>query len=34
VLPISSFEPILRRVMAVPKNSVYKAALVGQRAAQ
>jgi predicted HD phosphohydrolase len=34
VLPISSFEPILRRVMAVPKNSVYKAALDGQHAAQ
>jgi predicted HD phosphohydrolase len=27
ILPISEFEPILRRVMAVPKQSVYKAAL-------
>ena len=26
VLPISEFEPLLRRVMAVPKNTVYKAA--------
>ena len=26
-LPISQFEPMLRRLMAVPKNSVYKAAL-------
>jgi predicted HD phosphohydrolase len=27
VLPISEFEPILKRLMAAPKNSVYKAAL-------
>jgi predicted HD phosphohydrolase len=27
ILPISEFEPILRRVMAAPKQSVYKAAL-------
>jgi|SRR5450755_1142200 len=26
VLPISEFEPILRRVMAAPKNTIYKAA--------
>ncbi len=26
-LPVSEFEPILRRVMAAPRNSVYKAAL-------
>ena len=26
-LPISTFEPMLRRLMATPKNSVYKAAL-------
>jgi hypothetical protein len=26
-LPISEFEPIVRRVMAQPKQSVYKAAL-------
>ena len=27
IYPISSFEPMLRRLMAKPKNSVYKAAL-------
>lgn len=27
VMPIAAFEPILRRLMAAPKNSVYKAAL-------
>ena len=27
VMPIAHFEPILRRLMAAPKNSVYKAAL-------
>ena len=27
VLPIAEFEPVLRRLMAAPKNSVYKAAL-------
>lgn len=27
ILPISTFEPMLRRLMASPKNSVYKAAL-------
>ena len=26
-LPLSHFEPMLRRLMAVPKQSVYKAAL-------
>ena len=26
ILPLSTFEPMLRRLMAVPKNSVYKAA--------
>ena len=26
-LPISEFEPMLRRLMAQPRNSVYKAAL-------
>ena len=26
-LPISTFEPMLRRLMATPKNSVYKAAV-------
>jgi predicted HD phosphohydrolase len=31
-LPISAFEPMLRRLMAAPKNSVYKAALDQQRA--
>jgi len=30
--PISTFEPILRRVMAAPKNSVYKAAVDRQSA--
>jgi hypothetical protein len=28
-LPLSHFEPMLRRPMAVPKSSVYKAALPG-----
>lgn len=28
-LPLSHFEPMLRRLMAVPKSSVYKAALPG-----
>lgn len=32
ILPISTFEPMLRRLMAVPKNSVYKAALDAQPA--
>ena len=32
-LPLSFFEPMLRRLMAVPKNSVYKAALPGERTA-
>ncbi len=27
IFPISSFEPMLRRLMATPKNSVYKAAI-------
>jgi hypothetical protein len=31
-LPISAFEPIVRRVMAQPKNSIYKAALNAQTA--
>jgi predicted HD phosphohydrolase len=31
ILPISTFEPLLRRVMAVPKNSVYKTALDANR---
>jgi hypothetical protein len=26
-LPLSEFEPMVRRVMAAPKNSVYKAAI-------
>ena len=30
--PIGTFEPILRRVMAAPKNSVYKAAVDSQSA--
>lgn len=30
VLPLSEFEPIVRRLMAVPKNTVYKAALDAQ----
>ena len=30
IYPISTFEPILRRVMATPKNSVYKAAVDAQ----
>lgn len=34
ILPISTFEPMLRKVMAVPKNSVYKAALDRQPVAQ
>ena len=29
-LPLSHFEPMLRRLMAAPKNSVYKAALPGE----
>ena len=32
-LPISEFEPIVRRVMAQPKNSIYKAALDAQTSA-
>ena len=32
ILPISTFEPMLRRLMAAPKNSVYKAALDAQPA--
>lgn len=28
-LPLSEFEPLLRRVMAAPKQSVYKAAMAG-----
>jgi predicted HD phosphohydrolase len=31
-LPLSHFEPMLRRLMAAPKNSVYKAALPVERA--
>jgi hypothetical protein len=27
ILPMSTFEPMLRRLMAAPKNSVYKAAM-------
>jgi predicted HD phosphohydrolase len=34
ILPISTFEPLLRKVMAVPKNSVYKAALDRQPVVQ
>jgi predicted HD phosphohydrolase len=30
ILPISTFEPMLRRLMAAPKNSVYKAAIDAQ----
>ena len=30
-LPLSHFEPMVRRLMAMPKNSVYKAALPGER---
>lgn len=30
-LPITEFEPMLRRLMAAPKNSVYKAALDAKR---
>jgi predicted HD phosphohydrolase len=33
IYPLATFEPIVRRVMAVPKNSVYKAALDKQAAA-
>lgn len=29
-LPLSEFEPLLRRVMAAPKQSVYKAAMAGE----
>jgi predicted HD phosphohydrolase len=32
-LPLSFFEPMLRRLMAMPKNSIYKAALPGERQA-
>ena len=32
-LPLSEFEPMLRRVMAQPRQSVYKAALEAQTAA-
>ena len=32
-LPLRHFEPMLRRLMAAPKNSVYKAALPGEKAA-
>jgi predicted HD phosphohydrolase len=32
-LPLSFFEPMVRRLMAMPKNSVYKAALPGERQA-
>ena len=32
-LPLSHFEPMLRRLMAMPKNSVYKAALPGEKQA-
>jgi predicted HD phosphohydrolase len=31
-LPLSTFEPMLRRLMTAPKNSVYKAAMDGQAA--
>ena len=31
ILPISIFEPMVRRLMAMPKNSVYKAAIDAQR---
>ncbi len=34
ILPLSEFEPMVRRVMAVPKNSIYKAALKIAPAAQ
>ena len=27
ILPLSTFEPLLRRLMATPKNSIYKAAM-------
>ena len=27
ILPLSAFEPLLRRLMAAPKNSIYKAAM-------
>ncbi len=30
IFPISIFEPMLRRVMAVPKNSIYKPAVDAQ----
>ena len=30
MLPLSEFEPLLRRVMAAPKQSVYKAAMAGE----
>jgi predicted HD phosphohydrolase len=30
-LPLGFFEPMVRRLMAAPKNSVYKAALPGER---
>ena len=32
-LPLRHFEPMLRRLMAAPKHSVYKAALPGAKAA-
>ena len=32
-LPLSHFEPMVRRLMAAPKNSVYKAAMTQQPAA-
>ena len=31
--PLSTFEPLVRRLMAAPKNSVYKAAMAPQKAA-
>ena len=34
MLPLSEFEPLLRRVMAAPKQSVYKAAMAGESKAQ
>lgn len=30
MLPLSEFEPLLRRVMAAPKQSVYMAAMAGE----
>jgi predicted HD phosphohydrolase len=32
-LPLAHFEPMLRRLMAQPKHSIYKAAMQGERAA-